>query len=287
MQLRVLQAVARTGSVTRAAEELAVTQPAVSHAIGNLERELGAELLVRRNDGVSLTATGRAVIRRADVILVQLEGIHQEVEAASGVTGGRLRVGVIPSINARLMPRILRAFGAAHDRVRLIVLEGSDTEVLEWLRTCAVDVATVTAPAPDLATTPLARDRMLAVLPAGHPLSARSAVTLADLQRDPFIMSTGGCEPLIIALARRAGVRLRSHYRVRDTGSILAMVAEHLGVTVMPDLALPASVPGTCVIPLRPAEHRTVQLAVSADTPALPAATAFVEVARRVAAAAG
>jgi DNA-binding transcriptional LysR family regulator len=280
-QLRVLRAVARTGNMTRAAEELGTTQSAVSHALGSLERELGLVLFVRGSGGVALTAAGRTVSSRADLILTQLEALHQEATAARGETGGRLRVGVIPSANARLLPRILRAFEAAHERVRLTVIEGSDAEVAEWLRTGAVDVGTVTAEAPDLVTVPLARDRLLAVLPAGHPLGVRAATTIAELSRYPFIMSTGGCEPLITELARRAGVRLRCHYEVRDTNSILALVAEHLGVSVMPELSLPPEHAGVRVVPLEPEELRTILLGVPAEGEPLPSATAFAELAVR------
>lgn len=279
-QLRVLRAVARTGSMTRAAEHLGTTQPAVSHALRSLERELGTALLVRRSDGVALTGAGRSVSQRAGLILTQLEGLRQEAAAARGKAEGHLRLGVIPSVNARLMPTVVRMFAATYDRVRLTVLEGSDPEVLEWLLTGAVDVATVTAVRPDLTDTPLASDRMVAILPATHSLAADATVTIRDVAREPFIMSTGGCEPLITALARDSGVRLRSHYRVRDTNSILAMVAEHLGVTIMPELALPAEHPGLSAVPLRPDATRTVLLAVPADASPLPAASAFCELAR-------
>ncbi|MFF4623016.1 LysR family transcriptional regulator [Nonomuraea jabiensis] len=281
-QLRILLAVARTGNMTRAAEELNTTQSAVSHALRGLESELGLSLLVRGSHGVSLTAAGRAVRRRATLILTQLEALEQEVAAARGADTGSLRVGVIPSANARLLPRILRVFGEAHPRVRLTVIEGSDGEVLDWLRTGAADVGTLTAGAvaadvAGLVTRPLATDRMLAVLPSGHALAERASVPVAELARHPFIMSTGGCEPLITALARAAGASLRCHYRVRDTGSILAMVAEGLGVTVVPELSLPAHHPGVHAVPLEPPSERTILLALPADP--LPAATAFAELA--------
>ncbi|MEW1836738.1 LysR substrate-binding domain-containing protein [Nonomuraea angiospora] len=281
-QLRILLAVARTGNMTRAAEELNTTQSAVSHALRGLESELGLSLLVRGSHGVSLTAAGRAVRRRATLILTQLEALEQEVAAARGADTGSLRVGVIPSANARLLPRILRLYGEAHPRVRLTVIEGSDGEVLDWLRTGAADVGTLTAGAvpadvAGLVTRPLATDRMLAVLPSGHALAERASVPVAELARHPFIMSTGGCEPLITALARAAGASLRCHYRVRDTGSILAMVAEGLGVTVVPELSLPAHHPGVHAVPLEPASERTILLALPADP--LPAATAFAELA--------
>jgi len=281
VQLRILQAVARTGNMTRAAEELRMTQPAVSHALRGLERELGVTLLIRRSDGVTPTAVGRAVTERAARILTQLEGLQQEAAAARGRAVGRLLLGVFPSVNARLFPRILAAFSAAHPEVTLRVLEGSDAEVLDWLLTGAVDIATVTSVSPEIVTTTLTSDRMLAVVPAAHRLSERSAVRVADLAREPFIMSTGGCEPLITAVARQAGVRLRSHYRVRDAYSILAMVAEGLGVTIMPELALPVGATGIHALPLEPEESRTVLLGLPADCPPLPAAAAFAELARR------
>ncbi|MEV3927634.1 LysR family transcriptional regulator [Actinomadura coerulea] len=297
-QLRILQAVTRIGNMTRAAEELATTQPAVSHALRALESELGVVLLVQGNHGVSLTAVGRAVCRRATLILTQVEALEQEAAAARGHEHGSLRVGVIPSANARLLPPILRRFADAHPQVRLTVIEGSDDEVLEWLEIGAVDLATVSASSAGTAEASvgastalitgtavsagwvarlLTADRMLAVLPSGHALSVRHSVPVAELVRHPFIMSTSGCEPLITALTRAAGASLKCHYRVRDTNSILAMVAEGLRVSIVPELSLPAHRAGVHAIPLDPAAERTILLVLPMDP--LPTATAFAELA--------
>jgi DNA-binding transcriptional LysR family regulator len=274
-QLRALHAVALTGNVTRAAEQLLMTQPAVSHAIRSLERELGVALLVRRPDGVSLTSAGAAVAERAGTILAQLESLRAEAAAAADQKAVTLRVGVLPSANARLMPPLLRAFATAHPEVRVTVLEGSDPEVLDWLQTGAVDVAVVAQAGDDLVTAPLAVDELLAVLPLDHPLAARGAVPIADLGHEPFIMAAGGCEPIISALARAAGVRLRRHYEVRDTASIAAMVRERLGVTIMPELSIPDDRSGRRVLPLDPAAERRLSLAVLPDAEPLPAALAL------------
>lgn len=282
-QLRILRAVARTGSMTRAAEELGTTQSAVSHALGLLERELGLTLFTRHGRGVSLTAAGSTVARRAELVLAHLEALRQEAATARAQSRGRLRVGVIPSAGARLLPPVLRAFAAAHPRACLTVLEGSDPEVLDWLQTGAVDVATLTTTAtdPGLDTVPLARDRMLAVVPAAHRLATQADVDPADLARHPFIMSTGGCEPLITHLVRQADATLRCHYRVRDTGSIIAMVAEDLGVSIVPELALPARLSGVRAVPLRPEGTRVIRLGLPAGGAASPMATAFAALARQ------
>jgi DNA-binding transcriptional LysR family regulator len=278
-QLRALNAVALTGNVTRAAEQLLMTQPAVSHAIRGLERELGVALLVRRPDGVSLTAVGAAVAERASIILSQLESLRADAAAAADQKAVTVRVGVLPSANARLMPPLLRAYATAHPEVRVTVLEGSDPEVLDWLRTGAVDVAVVVQAGEDLVTAPLAVDELLAVLPLDHPLAARAAVAIADLGHEPFIMSAGGCEPIISALARAAEVRLRRHYEVRDTASIAAMVRERLGVTIMPELSIPDDRTGLRVLSLDPPAHRRLSLAVLADSEPLPAALALMRLA--------
>lgn len=278
-QLRALHAVALTGSVTRAAEQLLMTQPAVSHAIRGLERELGVSLLVRRPDGVSLTSVGESVAQRASIILAQLEGLRADAAAAAEQHATTLRIGVLSSVNARIMPSLLREFAAAHPDVRVRVLEGSDPEVLDWLRTGAVDVCAVAEPFDDLLTSPLSSDELLAVVPVDHPLASRGAVPIAELGQEPFIMPAGGCGPIITGLARAAGVRLRRHYEVRDTGSITAMVRERLGVTIMPELSIPDDRSGLRVVPLDPPAERHLSLAVLHDAEPLPAALALMRLA--------
>lgn len=276
-QLRALHAVALTGSVTRAAEQLLMSQPAVSHAIRGLERELGVSLLVRRADGVSLTSVGAAVAERAALILAQIEGVREDAAAAADQQSVTLRIGVLPSANARIMPALLREFATAYPDVRVTALEGSDPEVLDWVRTGAVDVAVVAEPADDLLTAPLATDDLLAVLPVDHPRAAQDAIPIAALAHEPFIMPAGGCEPIISALARTAGVRLRRHYEVRDTTSIVAMVRERLGVSVMPELSIPDDRSGVRILPLDPPAQRHLALAVLPDAEPLPAALALMQ----------
>ena len=278
-QLRALHAVALTGSVTRAAEQLLMTQPAVSHAIRSLERELGVSLLVRRSDGVSLTSVGESVAERASIILSQLEGLRADVAAAAETQALPLRIGGLASTNARVMPQLLHEFAAAHPDVRVTLLEGSDSEVLDWLRTGAVDVAAVAEAPDDLLAAPLAVDELLAVVPVDHPLAARGSVPLSELGHEPFVMPAGGCAPLISSLARSAGVRLRRHYEVRDTVSITAMVRERLGVTIMPELSIPDDRSGLRVLPLEPRAHRRLALAVLRDAEPLPAALALMRLA--------
>jgi DNA-binding transcriptional LysR family regulator len=279
-QLRTLLAVADQGGFTAAAEQLGTTQPAVSRAIHALEVELGTPLLTRSRDGVRLTEAGRRALGHARDALAEHDRLRVDVAATAGRVTGTLRLASIPSATARLLPARLRTFTTRYPQVQVRLFEGTDQEVRRWLEQGAAEVAVVTLPTTGtkLETRPLAQDELVAVLPAGHQLAARPSVPLAALAAEPFILSTGGCQPLIAAAARRGGARLNLAFEARETATVLAMVAARLGVSVVPTLSLPAEQNHAIVArPLDPPTPRRLGLAVRSLAEATPAARAFLE----------
>jgi DNA-binding transcriptional LysR family regulator len=276
-QLRALLAVVDEGGFTAAAARLGMAQPAVSRALLALEAELGGPLLVRGREGVTATGAGLRAIAHAREVVRHHDLLAAEVAAAMGEVTGALTVASFPSATARLIPPLLRAFAARHPRVQARLFEGSDPEVLEWLAGGAAEVGVVTLPCPAFETVALAADEMVAVLPPGHRLQGAASVTLRDLREDPFILSTGGCEPLIAAAAREARVALQIAFEARETSTILAMVAAGLGVSLVPTLSLPPGASPVAVRPLDPAVTRSLALAVRSRAAASPAARAFLE----------
>jgi DNA-binding transcriptional LysR family regulator len=121
----------------------------------------------------------------------------------------------------------------------------------------------------------LVADEMLVVLPAAHALANRRAIRLRDVAADPFIMSKGGCEPLIRDLYRRAGLEPRVQHEVRDMSTILGMVQEGLGITVVPALALPARTARLRALPLEPRARRRLGLCVRSLAACPPAVGTF------------
>ncbi|MDX6742369.1 LysR family transcriptional regulator [Actinocorallia sp. A-T 12471] len=275
-QLRALRAVHEAGSVTGAADLLGVTQSAVSHALTSLENELGMRLVIRERSGCCLTEVGRRLMPHVVGALHHVERFAEEAAAASGLLDGRVRIGAFPSA-CRVLPRFVRAFRKLHPAVDVVLLEGTDAEVEEWIGTGVIDLGVVSGPRPDLRTVPLAADEFLAVLPSAHPLAAERAVGLADLSDDPFLLSAAGCEPLIRAHYRAVGLDLSPAHRVQRMDTLLAMVREDLGVSVVPSLALPELLDGIRAIPLRPPAPRSLLLAAPADTEPTPAARAFLD----------
>lgn len=276
-------AVADSGSFTKAAKALGVGQSAVSHAIAGLESQLDVALMTRDRNGVELTEVGRRVLRHARTLIQQAELMRHEVNVPRTGFGGELRCGTSQSFAARLLPRLLTAFRAHRPDLRIVLREGTDAQIAEWLRGYAIDVGIVMLPKRDLTTVPLLQDEMYAVLPDGHPLAAGGAVSVAQIAAHPLVMPVGGVEPMVRAVFRAAGREPAVAFRVRDLTALLAMVEEGIGITILPELALPGALPGLRVLPLDPPVVRHLAIGVRTAARHSPAVEAFVATARELA----
>lgn len=272
-QIRAFAGVAQTGSVSDAALELGRTQSAVSHALASLERELGARLITRDRAGCQLTELGARLLPDAAGMLRHADRIAETAAGQSGLRQGRLRAGVIPSAAGVLMP-LIAEFRRRYPGVSVTVFEGADQEVSDWIEHQTVDFGVVTWPRPDLETVPLAEDEMVAVLPSGHPMASRTEITVADLIGDPFLLSASGCEPAIRRIHDQQHVPLVPASRVTDMATLLAMVREGLGVSIIPALSADTSPDGVITLPLRPRAPRRLLLGTK-DADATPAIRAF------------
>src|SRR3954466_15833368 len=124
-RLKVLREVAACGSFSAAAEALAYTQSAVSQQIATLEREAGTVLVDRSARGVSLTDAGEALVRHADAVLARLADAEAELEAITGLRGGRVRMVAFPTAGATLAPRAIAAFRERHPAVEITLVPGA------------------------------------------------------------------------------------------------------------------------------------------------------------------
>lgn len=280
-QLQALLAVAETGSFTFAARRLRMTQSAVSHAVTSFEQSLRVTLVERAAGGARLTPVGERIVRHARGILRLKAEIEHDAEAARTLTSGRMRVGSLGvSSSRRLLPPMLDAFSARYPRVSVVVREGTDDDVEQWLRDATVDVAFVTLPSDEFDTVGVAEDRLYAVLPADHPSAADAHVAPHVLSEQPFIMSTGGCEAMVRAAT--PGVALDVRYSIRDCDAIVGLVGRGRGVAVVPRLALPDTPPrGVVFVPLETDHARRIGLAVRKEESEDSPARALLRLARR------
>jgi DNA-binding transcriptional LysR family regulator len=283
-QLRALESIVNEGSFVAAAARLDLSQSSLSHAIATLERELGVRLLDRGRHGAKPTEAGRRILQHGRQILASVEAIVAETDDAMGLLSGRVRVGSIPSAAVAFLPKVIARFARAHPNVEIVLLEepSQSTQLLEeWLRTGTIDAALIQLPAVDTKITTLMRDELRAILPASSPLSRRCQVSIRDLAAEPFIMSRYTSERLLYEAYARSRLTPSVRFEVQDRETLVSMVREGLGISIVPAIAFPASLLGVTLVPIAPRIHRELGLAVRE---ASGAARAFVQIAQEVAA---
>lgn len=287
-RLRYFVAVARYGSLTRAAERLSLAQPSLSEQIHKLERELGTPLFDRLGRGLVLTAAGEAFRLHAERALYEVEEGRQRVNDVLGLRRGRVAVGVLPSVGATLLPSVLAEFGRNHPDVEVRLIEENVSARFEdMVHAGQLDMATIRFPRQrqDLDGALLVREPIVALLPPGHPLAARTAIAVAALREEPFVaLKSGyGLRDLMVPIFQRAGFEPRV---VVETGQLeiaRALVSAGIGVTLLPRMAAGGA---PVQVPVRdPLAVRELGVVWRAATPLSPAATAFLELLRRAAAA--
>lgn len=286
-QLEIFTLVAELRGFTAAALRLGVSQSAVSHAIKSLEQELGVQLIERQGAVADVTELGQRLLVRAREILGLAESMRQEVALASGLNKGLLRIGSFgPTSSLKLLPAILDVFRQRYPGIEVRIDEGTDGDTLQWILDRRIDIGFVQQPDDRFDTIELVEDQMVALLPAGHRLTAKDAITAQDLAQEPFIMPDAGCSTLIEPLFAAQGLCPQVRYRMSQVLTVLGMVGRGDGVSGMAELALPADLasshPGIVVRPFSPPVRRRVGLALRNLAQASPAAKAFVEVARKV-----
>ena len=242
-RLLTFREVARRGSFSRAAEALARSQPAVSHQVGALERELGTALLVRGRAGAVPTRAGELLLTHADALAARLELADTQMDALVAGERRTLRVGAVPSALATIVPVAVAALRAQDPGPEVVVEEGAVDELDLAVRAGRLDAAVCfqDAAAPrrehdGLRRAELAEEPMLAVLAATHRLALR------DLAGEPWMApSRAG---LLVRACRAAGFEPRVVIVTRDPLAARAIAAAGLAVSLTPRLLGRVSLPG-------------------------------------------
>ena len=261
---RLMVAVADVRNISRAAEATGMTQSAASQAIAQLESSLGFPVFVRERRHISVTALGEQVIEHARTMLVQLNAIRELADESRGLQGGRIRLASFPSVTSTLLPGLLRDVRRLYPGIEVVVLEGTDEEVEEWLAADTVELGVVMNPAPGRADVILGQDAWVAVMPVSYPQSGANGITLQELADQPFVLATGGCVVNGKSLIEQAGFQLSDvRIKVRDWISACMLVREGMGVALVPESTLPTERRGLSVVPVTPAIHREFGLVCS------------------------
>lgn len=280
-QLQCLVALVETGSFTEAATRINLTQSAVSHALTALENELGVGLLERNRKGiVALTSAGEKIMPHVRTLLAQAEAIEQEARAAAGAMAGKVRIGSILSFSPGLLASILTRFQQQFPDIEVILFEGTMQEVAEWIESNIIDVGFVIHPGREVDSTLIAIDEQCVLVPLNHPLSTRKFVTPEDLYTEGFILAKKNeCSIQLMESIGINGSQIQAavRYYASDSATILAMVSESLGITLMPRMMLPKKLDGVVSLSFNPPQMLQIGLAVKSAATASPAAKLFIQ----------
>jgi len=284
--LRTLDAIARHGSFTRAAEELHLAQSALSQQVRRLEAELGVDLLHRTSRSVAVTEAGQVVLDYARRVLSEVDGLQAELEELSGVLRGKVAIGAIWPTGSYDLPGVLGAFHHRHPGVDIHLIEHTADHLLDLLRRDELDCAFASVDPDKLgdefAATKLFEEELVATVSLEHRLAEAEHVTLEDLSGETLIAYRDGSE-----LRRRfewtmasEGLQPRNAFYCTEMAAVRALASSGLGVAVMPRSIAELEGPPVAIKPVRPAPPTwPVSLVWRGRRRQPPAAKAFLQLA--------
>ena len=249
-ELRYIVAVAREKHFGRAAEACFVSQPTLSVAIKKLEDELDVKLFERGSSEVSVTPLGEEIVRQAQATLEQAAAIKEIAKRGKDPLAGPLRLGIIYTIGPYLLPELVKNAIERVPQMPLMLHENFTVKLLEQLRTGELDCAIMAEPFPDtgLAIAPLYDEPFIVAVPKNHPLAKRDSISAQELKQETMLLlGTGHCFrdhvlEVCPEFARFSSDAegIRKSFEGSSLETIKHMVASGMGITVVPQLSVPA-----------------------------------------------
>ncbi len=241
----------------RAARRLAISQPPLSLNIQQLEASVGARLLTRSSKSVQLTAAGLAFVPAARALLEQAASAANLAKDVGQGMAGSLTIGFSGTMLFSGLPLILASFQAGHPRLRLLLKELSSSEQLVELAQGRLDLGFVhtTRVPPELSQIRVASQAFVGCLPAAHALAWQATLALAQLQGEPFAVVSKAVSPdyheRILALCAASGFDPEIRYELRHWLSVVSLVAQGMGVALVPAALQQSALAGAVFVPLQ------------------------------------
>ena len=292
MELRYLLyfvTVAEQQSFTRAAEKLRIAQPAISQQIRTLEEELEVKLLLRTKRSVRLTAAGQIFLREAKDILNRVEQSRTHARRAAQGATGTLSIGCFGWTASLFLPELIHAYRTRYPAVRITLNEQLPREQLEALEAGRIDVGFTRSLPKNKASRFLQervyRDRVVAALPARHPLAGSREISLEQLADEDWVFLSRRSSPEVVdefaLLCANVGFSPRIINEAARIQTVFTMIAAGIGVSVTPSYIRRFNPPGVTLVPIHP-EPPPIDLVVArplGEPP--PTVAAFLDILRQ------
>ncbi len=236
-QLKIFHTVARTGSFSRAAAELLISQPSVSIQVGELERQFGVELFEQVGKSVRLTEAGRILDDYAGRILGLIDETRRAVDEVKGFRRGRILIGATPTPGTYLLPGLLGRLKEQYPHLEIVLRIAGSRRIQEMLLNHELDLGVIgwKVTLPDLEAVPMITDEMVLVVSPSHRFATLPAVGIADLSGVPFILRERGSEnrEVVDDALHRAGVHITPALELEGAEMVKRAVAANLGVSIL------------------------------------------------------
>lgn len=280
-QIQAFLAVAERRSFSRAAEDLNLSQPALSERVRELETSLGLKLFSRTTRSVQLTSDGERLLTRAQRAIGELDSIVLELQDRAALRRGSVSIACVPAVAAYLVPQAIARFRSIHPGVKVELSELTSAEVEARVLDGTADfgICGQAERKRELDRTLIAKDPFVALVTLDHPLAKRKWITLAMMQRYPLVVMRRGSNvrSTLEEAFDAARLRLQPAYETTHHYSVLGMVEAGLGIGALPLMtvaALPRSNVSTVRI-AKPAIEREIGIVTKRGIAASPAAAQF------------
>ncbi|MBD8112238.1 LysR family transcriptional regulator [Priestia megaterium] len=262
VKYEILNKVAEVKSFTKAADALALTQSAVSHAITNLESEFGFLLVNRNRSGITLTTEGETMLLAIRKVLQENEKVHQEAASLLGLAKGTIKIGIFKSVSTKWLPEIIRLMEKNYPEIQIQLKEGDYLEIEQWLLSGEIDCGFINIThSSQFHIISLKKDRLLCVVSDQSALYHQKTVSFEDLEKEPFIMPAYGGYHDIKQLFEEHGIQPDIRFELMDESAILSMVTHHLGISILPEMLLDSIPQELRAIPFQVDSYRSIGLA--------------------------
>ena len=277
---KIFVTVAETNNISYTAELLGYTQSGVSHSMKRLEKELGLQLFIRDRYGVHLTPIGRDFLQKVRALMSENEKLEQFIYNIKGLEVGSLNIGTLSSISVNLLPDIINNFNIEHPNITINLKEGGISDLYNWVSESKVDFAFSSLDIKDnnrnLEFLPISSDKYVAILPNEYNTENMNNFPISKFNGENFIIPDLSYDNSIFEILKKENSKPIFRFSSQNDYSIISMVENGLGLSILPELAIKREKDKLKYLPLEPSYNRKLGIYMKKFKDLSPAAKTFV-----------
>lgn len=282
-KLELFADVAETLNFTRSGDRMGYTQSGVSHILKSLETEIGFPLFVRTKQGVHLTRNAELLLPLVHTLLSANENLSQTIHDVCGVNSGSLVIASFASISIHWLPQIIRRFQELYPGITISLMEGGTEEIVDWVANNQADFGLMSQRnTRGLEWISLCEDPLMAILPRDYPVPEDKRFPIEEFQEQHFIISAMGTDYDVHHALDSSNVKPNTHFTSKDDHAIISMIANHLGISILPQLVVKGYEEQVQAYPLHPYYARNLGIAVKSRQGLSPAAKKFLRLTQEI-----